>query len=215
MSEFSKEQRHAVERAIMTERELNEYKDYLSVSDEELEHWDTVVDLGSGTQQEFARAMKKKYPDKTVYSVDARLTLGEQEDLEGMLPEEAERRLEGRNNPVEGTIAAFAQKLPIESESVDAVLASFSIPMYTETQDEIDKAFDEAFRILKPRGEARFYPVSKNKNLYMVLEWLDRTESQGGMHYDLVLKEKIDSVGEEKYLAIVYKEEAGIIEKAA
>lgn len=203
-TEQSNRQRSAVERAMMTERGMETYVEMLNITPSDFASWQRIVDLGSGTQQEFARAMKERYPEKNVFSVDARLLLSEEEDLAGMLPEEATARRVGRDLRMENTIAAYAHDLPLPDNSIDCVLASFSIPMYAETQEDLYSALDEIYRILRMNGEARLFPVQSCKNLYEVLMWLDRMEALGRITYEFFKKEEIKKV-DEKYLIILKK----------
>ncbi|MFH1632040.1 MAG: class I SAM-dependent methyltransferase [bacterium] len=193
----------AVESAILSERDFRQYQDNLDITAEELNKWDKIVDLGAGTRQEFAREVSAGGFDAEVISVDPRLLLSEEEDLAGMLEEEAEARILGRNEPFGEVVGALAQDLPFEDESIDAVLAHFSVPMYLESKSEINEALDEILRVLMPGGEARIYPVSSTKNQQEVLEWLADHEDE--IEVDSEIKEENLKVGEVKYLIKIKK----------
>lgn len=172
------EQMQSVDNAVLTERTFSEYKVILDIHDQELTNWHVIVDLGSGMQQDFAKSLKEEGGNNTVISVDPKLALPEETDLNGIFPEEHEARLRGRKNPQEGTIAALGNNMPLKEASVDAVLAVASVPRYLKSEESIRATFDEIFRILKTNGEARVFPINvlKDKEIVEKIlgEWGDK-----------------------------------------
>lgn len=201
---FANRMKH-VERGLLTERGFSEYQNKLGFDNDDLTKWQTIVDLGSGLQQEFAWGVEQLGLESKVISVDPRLLMTEEEDLAGLLPEEQERRRSGRRNPVKGTIGAFAQHLPLENESIDAVLALHSVPQYTPEADELFAALREIVRILKHGGEARLYPISKLNNLNDVEIFLQSHNKE--LIYQLVedKSEAVPSIEEKKFLLTIQK----------
>jgi SAM-dependent methyltransferase len=154
--------------AAMTKRERPFYQQFLEIPDEELAPGKTVVEIGSGAKQEFARSVE----GARVISVDPGLALSEAKDLERLgrkIPQEY--RLEGRRNPHPLTLAAVGDRLPLPDHSVDSAYASFSLPMYSQSLNDIPAFLNEVRRVVKPGGTARIYPV-ETRNLATVEKWI-------------------------------------------
>jgi len=189
-----------VEGALMTERDLSNYMEYLDVTIGEIVRWGKILEIGSGTEQNFAKEIRERGYGNKVISIDPRLALPELIDLGGMFPEEHEARLRGRKNPEVNTIAALAQNLPIESGSVDAILASRSVPLYISSQEDMDSVLTEMCRVLKVGGEIRIYPVAvgekrkvveislRNLLELEVLSWEIKLEEGSSLNYLLKIK---------------------------
>jgi SAM-dependent methyltransferase len=201
---FTLSDRHLkpITEGILSERNYDQYKKFLDLTEEELANWHTIVDLGAGTEQEFAKGIRVHHPEAKVISIDPRLALSEEEDLAGILPEDHDARRRGRQQPEPETIAALAQDLPIDSNSVDGLVALHSVPQYIETTEGMNDAFREILRVLKAGGVAKLFPVNKDR------DWATKIfpflEAQGKtLDYDLVLKERVGD--DEKYLMIIRK----------
>jgi SAM-dependent methyltransferase len=194
-------QMSAVEKCIASERDINQYMDKLNFTNKELDKWKVIVDLGSGTEQEFAKGIKNKGLNNIVISIDARLALPKEIDLKSFFPEEVPARLRGRENSEEGTIAALAQDLPLKKSSIDVFLALHSIPQYIKDSGEVNRVLLNMLGCLKEGGEIRIYPIHKTINLAPIQKFLD--ENENILNYKFILKEKIE--GEEKYLLIIKK----------
>jgi SAM-dependent methyltransferase len=154
--------------AAMTKRERPFYQQFLEIPDEELALGKIVVEIGSGAKQEFARSVE----GARVISVDPGLALSEAKDLERLgrkIPQEY--RLEGRRNPHPLTLAAVGDRLPLPDHSVDSAYASFSLPMYSQSLNDIPAFLNEVRRVVKPGGTARIYPV-ESRNLATVEKWI-------------------------------------------
>lgn len=166
------------EKAVQTDREPWEYEEYLGFKLEELKGM-KVLDLGSGYHETFSKEAAKKGVEVV--------------SLNPMLKEEKFRKSVKEKNPIhkfknlfssqkwqKRSVAALAEALPFKEDSFDKVLASFSVPYYTvRTEEEYLKVFSEALRVLKPGGEAIFYPLSEKdftkNNLGKVIEELKKT----------------------------------------
>lgn len=194
---------HGVQESMSSERGIEQYKALLDISPEDLSRWQTVVDLGTGTQQELAKGLLSEGYDRLqVISIDPALALSEETDLTRFLPEEIPIRLEGRYHAEKGTLAALAQSLPFPDESVDAILALYSVPRWLKTNGEIVQSLAEMIRIVKKGGEIRIYPVQKTKNLGAVSSYL---EGRHDIEPNFRLKEHNKHIGEEKYLLVIKK----------
>lgn len=190
----------AVLESMPTERGLRDYEEHLDISKDQLLSWKTIVDIGSGTQQEFAKEMRAAGYAGTILSTDPSLALPEEEDLARFLPEEHAARLEGRHHAEKGTIAAVSQALPIRTNSIETVLALYSVPRWIKDPDEMKSSYGEIIRVLKGGGEARVFPISLKNNLTTTVQFLEKADN---IQYTLLLKEKV--LDEEKYLLIIKK----------
>ncbi len=152
------------EKSIVTERNLSQYCEKLDFNPKDLKRWHTIVDLGSGTSQNFAREVHSIDDSVNIISIDPRLSLDENRDLIAFFDEEKDERIHGRKASDPMTLSAIAQNLPLQNNSVGAVLALHSVPQYTKSQNDIELSISEIIRVLRAGGEARIYPISKNDN---------------------------------------------------
>lgn len=53
-------------------------------------------------------------------------------------------------------------QLPVEDESADIVLATYSMPLYARSEAEIVAFFKEAVRVVRPNGLLSLMPVVTN-----------------------------------------------------
>ncbi|MEO0369724.1 MAG: methyltransferase domain-containing protein [Pseudomonadota bacterium] len=80
----------------------------------------------------------------------------------------------------EKAIAASAEDLPFEAESIDEILCSYLLFVWITDQEALAKILGEFLRVLKPGGVARIYPLYAwkytrftNKKLLTVLSQFD------------------------------------------
>lgn len=146
--------------ALLTDRDFETYVSNLQLHDGILESAQTIMDLGAGFRQEFARGLRAYNPKARVISIDPRLGLSEERDLSDLFPEEHADRLNGRRNPQPLTIAALADALPIANSTIDLIVAQHSIPQYIHSTAELARCFGEILRILRPGGQARLWPIT-------------------------------------------------------
>lgn len=156
------------ENSIVTERSLKQYEQMLDFNENDLNKWNSIVDLGCGTEQNLAKEIRAINPNISVISIDPGLGLPEASDLSRFMDEEKMTRIRSRENPEPMSIAALAQELPIQTSSVDAVLALHSVPQYISHEKGVEQSINEIIRILNNGGEARIYPVSKINNYQWV-----------------------------------------------
>ena len=163
-----KEVKSNVEFAVgspLTNRTYEEYVKYLGVNEADLGK--TVLDLGSGRTERFARTAHEK--GIQVFSVSP--NLADSNDLNSLDIQKVKSRHDDMNNPnydriktkdVGRTVAAVAQKLPFKSESFDSVISLWAVPYYVPDMD-LKKTLEEIMRVLKPRGRGFFGPVSTQR----------------------------------------------------
>lgn len=148
---------------VLTHRGLFEYLDKLNLTEKELNDPNTLLlDLGSGTKQDFAREMKFLDLKSQVISVDPRLALPLEKDL-AIPGTDRQARREGRLNPVENSIAALGEALPFRSNSFEKIYAMYSVPFYLEQKADILATLKEIHRVLKPGGEFKGFPIIKDQ----------------------------------------------------
>jgi SAM-dependent methyltransferase len=182
----------------ITSRSAKEYFHYLQFTGSDMKKWKVVVDLGSGIEQEFARDCKKMGFNTKIISIDPRIAFSEKYDLQGIVSKnEIIKRRAARKNPQEGTISAIAQHLPLNSNSVDEILALYSVPLYLRKQSDSDLVFAEIARVLKVDGEARIFPVTKGyENLI---------NNFIGKHKNLSVSKTLDKEHTWSYLFVITK----------
>ncbi len=126
-----------------TERDLPKYLAWLNLTPEDLKD-KRILDVGSGVGHFAAEA--KDFGAEDVVSLDPGFKL--------------ERNREKAKKIGAGTaIAARADALPFRDESFDLILNNFSVPMWSESPEEMEKSFREELRTLQPGGEIRLAPV--------------------------------------------------------
>lgn len=99
------------------------------------------------------------------------------------------------------TVPGVAEDLPIADESIDAVLALYSVPLYST---DIKKMTSEILRVLAKEGEARLYPVSE-KNKALIDEALGQNDE-----IEIEYQEKNEATdavyrGQKAYLLVIKK----------
>jgi len=127
-------------------RDLNDYKEFLGFDEKELTG-KTVLDLGSGSQEKFARGLREAGIEAKVISLNPDYTIPKY------------RRIINRQEDWQKkSVAAVAQFLPFGNDSFDYILGLESITMY---EDALQKPLSagawsrEIARVLRPGGEAR------------------------------------------------------------
>ena len=199
-----------IKETLITPRSYEDYKNILLFTDDDVRKWRAIVDLGSGIEQEFAKDAKRINPDATIISVDPGLALSEEEDL-GRIPDTQlqRRRLHGRKNPEKYSIAALSNNLPLRADSVDAILALYSVPGYLENDFDGEKAYDhiegllrQTDHVLAEGGMARFFPVAPAQKL--MIERLATVVSSSTVRF--IEKESGD---QKNYLLLMTKHEKG------
>lgn len=121
----------------------------LRFSEEDLASWGTVLDLGSGRFQMFAREVRDAGFTTSVISVDPKLAY-----LDSGSPMNKHNL-----DAVPGVLAALAQELPFRDNTFDAVLALFSVPLYCEDTNCVRRSLLEIIRVLKHGASAYIAPA--------------------------------------------------------
>lgn len=150
-----------------TGRSADEYFKDLDISVEFLEG-KKILDIGSGLNR-FARDLKKHNLD--IVSVDAfyALTPEQREEVfDELTPNNfktLKKDLDRITRPQKDSelVGGMAESLPFMSETFDVVLAEFSLPNHAETFEQVRDFLFEVARVLKPKGEARIYPMRFRK----------------------------------------------------
>ncbi len=118
---------------------LEHFLDRLALTVEEMKG-KRVLDIGSGLNRGFARQVYSAEGPEIV-SLEPRAAY-EQVPADSRLP----------------LVAGFAHVLPFSDRSFDLIVSSTSMPMWLTNKEEIQQAFIDVQRVLKPGGEGRFYP---------------------------------------------------------
>ena len=144
-------------KVIVTNRSLEEYECSLGIYIEGF-RGQTVLDIGAGKHLTFARQAMEN--GVNVISLNPKLQFPRQRRRITPL----RRRILGlpdEDRPP--AIAAIAQKLPLADASVDAVFSLWAAPYWLpEEPAQIEAFFEESMRVLKPGGDAYFFPIGGN-----------------------------------------------------
>lgn len=179
MSEQEKPQRLGwIDETFVIPGSWDDYSNLLKIDENDLKKWPVIVDLGSSEGQALSRDVKKLGLENKVISLDP--TLGFSKGERGKIA--TVRRQNARSD----TIAAFAEELPLKSESVDAVFALFSVPYYSMNERDDLLSISEMIRVLKPGGEIRIFPYNYSNHPY-VLEHL-RVQPKDEIKYEFIEK---------------------------
>lgn len=126
-----------------TDRNFPKYLEYLNLRIEDLRD-KKILDVGAGAGRFAAEA--KEFGVEDVVSLDPGL--------------KSERTREKAKKIGAGAVlAGRADTLPFQDESFDLILNNFSVPMWSESPEEMEKTFREEVRALRPGGEIRIAPV--------------------------------------------------------
>lgn len=150
-----------------TGRSAEEYFKDLKISPAFLEG-KKILDIGSGLNR-FARDVSEHHLD--LVSIDAfyALTPEQREQVFNELTPEnfklLKKDLDRITQPKKDSqlVGGMAESLPFISEAFDIVLAEYSLPNHAENFTQIRDFIFEVARVLKPRGEARIYPMHFRK----------------------------------------------------
>ncbi len=167
------------ELAKKTDRNLKDYENELGFQAKELTGM-KVLDLGSGYHETFSKEAAMKNIE--VFSLNPNLKRQEFRDSakRNSPNDSVPQKIFNVIKPLhwqKKSVAGLGQELPFRNNSFDRVFANFSVPYYArKTENEYTKIFTEAIRVLKPSGEAVFFPLSQNDftrhNLEKVLEYI-------------------------------------------
>lgn len=103
-----------------------------------------VLELGSGTNEQFTNQLREEGKDVTV--INPKLAY-----------EHASKRRLDYANPETSAVAAIAQELPFKSESFDTIIVSAVLHLIQKK--DYDKALSEIYRVLSPKGRAYILPL--------------------------------------------------------
>jgi ubiquinone/menaquinone biosynthesis C-methylase UbiE len=155
------------------ERDKYDYEYFLGVSSGELSG-KKVLNIGAGNTGMYEKDIAKEGAE--VITMSPYLGVdhpgGEymrEQYTEGTFAKAKRTLFKEGNFP--SALAGWAEALPIADETIDEILALYSVPLYSE-KHEYATIFQEAFRVLRESGTARFYPVSKEvlDNIFPILE---------------------------------------------
>lgn len=123
-----------------------------------------IVDIGCGLTPFTQDSMFQKCRDEGIdfFGVDPKLAKGFKFGLFDRLKAigTGAGSMPKPNMPgLEKAIAAFADDLPFENESVDIVLSSWLLFAWIQDEALLVRIFKEFDRILKPGGTVRFFPT--------------------------------------------------------
>ncbi len=159
--------------SLMSAGGLHHYLRNLRIPAEELDQNWRILDLGSGSRQNFARDCRQAKLRSTIFSLDPRLAMSDLEDVNrglfrGVRGTNELERLYGRRFPQPNTLAGEGTKLPFADTTFKRVYAHYSVPMYlgesvkvlsAADEEKIATSIAEIKRVLQPGGIARIFPV--------------------------------------------------------
>jgi len=142
------------------ERRASEYEHYLNLDTTSLKG-KRVLNIGSGLEGFFDKELAKQGAEVVSLSpYFANAGLGGKTMRESYGPsfrQKIWKSLRG-SVPLPLPLPGIAEDLPLEDESIDTVLALYSVPLYSK---DLKKMTSEILRVLSEGGEARLYPVSE------------------------------------------------------
>lgn len=141
-----------------TNRGLEEYLQDLKLTPDLL-GGKKILDIGSGTRR-FAKELKNAGIKAEVISFDPVFASPEEKSrIQGDVTGKLRKLIQ--ENDVSGvrekTVAGVGEMLPFKDGTFDLVIANNSLPAYG-TREQIDRFFEESFRVLKNGGELRYTP---------------------------------------------------------
>jgi len=176
------------DRFRITDRSFNKIINIVGLKESEimsLPDSAVILEVGSGTNQAFARAVKELRPDILCVSLDPTLAIKPEDyvttvsDWKDRIPTAIYYDNYSANTPSEqdysekirqlriteanktgNVVAGLAPNLPIRDNSVDLIIDSWAAGYYLDknTDNFIDYIHNIS-RVLKPAGKARVYPV--------------------------------------------------------
>ncbi len=188
------------DKTTLTERGVTRYMELLNISEDELnDPHSLILDLGAGTEQNFAKEVRKLNLKSKIVSLDPRLGLSEAEDIDNLFAKpHKEARIRGRKNPETKTAAGLSASLPFVDNVFDHIYALYSVPYYLNYRNpsEVSETLQEMLRVLKPGGVIRVFPV-ENEQLNIIKNFLksmdnvsfvlEKTETSDGDDYGSLL----------------------------
>lgn len=161
-SSLDLDEKESAKRSLKTERGLLHYKNFLQLSDSDIEG-KKILDLGSGPTHKFANEAEKNYKNTKVISFDYSFDNSNLEDSDDAIrfPSAELKRVSSSDNNVDKLrIEGMFTELPFKDESFDLVVSSAAMPLYLTKPDQIYMAFKEVIRVLKEGGKARLGPIT-------------------------------------------------------
>jgi len=178
----------------------------------------TILEVGSGLNQELAKHLKTIRPDITTVSLDPTLgitvyqqrffieTSADGKQLEyklsqGLTPEQKDQTTAVQNQRIktaeENSIAALAQSLPFKDNAFDLIIDSFGPGTWFCNKPETTQRYvSELCRVLKPNGLAIIFPVDNWKEY--VFSENDEQRNQEAKQRFLSSLQQLNSSGEIK-----------------
>lgn len=127
----------------VSDREYLEYENLLGLPTEQLKGG-LVLDLGSGKSGQFVEEAKSRGIN-----------------VVGLNPELKDPRFRRLIKPDLNFVAGEASNLPFIENAFDAVVGFYSVPYYSEenNEEQYTQVFAEINRVLKPGGSAYLFPI--------------------------------------------------------
>lgn len=159
--------RHELEKSSrITDRTLKDYEFYFHMKGEDM-RGKTVLDIGSGTDETFAKEAKK---------------LGA--NVVSMSPTLDVRKKIDKENKSLMSVGGRAQEMPFADNTFDLEFALYSVPFYLPTRtDEYESFLNEIIRTLKVGGKASIFPVDLYDYGY-VRDVLERIPEKVDFHFE-------------------------------
>lgn len=158
----------------LSDRDVTDYERIFGFQAEELKRGSRVLDLGSGTNQDFARSLEQQRPDIKVTSLDPTLFLSKYDINKEGIPRATtvdERGYRRKNKYGEVVVAIFPETphLPFKNQIFDYIFDNHGPLMYFEDDFALLKSYvNEIMRVLKPQGTVYIYPLDLMADLLSV-----------------------------------------------
>lgn len=142
--------------ATHSDNGLKRYEDYLDLSRANLQG-KTILDLGVGRTDRFARELKEAGIDANV--------IGLSPDFKDSYTRHALEHETQKTSPGwrRKAVAGIAQQLPFKDETFDLVVSLYALTYYSWFPEQVQAWVSEIGRVLRGGGEARLAPNCKKR----------------------------------------------------
>lgn len=141
----------------VTDRNLETYKKFVHFMPEALPEKAVVLNVGGGEKQIFEKELKEIRPDINVITIDPSIFSDKSwhfsgKDLVSYNRDKMISRIDSLANKSH-TVAAYGQRLPLASDSVDAILDIHAASQWATSLESYKTFLEEAMRVLRVGGK--------------------------------------------------------------